>query len=151
MGKNWIDSSPKKYSNKKEKNKWKLNSTLWVTKEIQTSEEVQTSAFMVVQWQRICLLVKETRVPSLVQEDPTFHGEKKPVRCNHWAYAPEPGNRNCCALGPRLLKPGILGPLLQEKPPPRKAHAPQLQSSPHLLRLERSSNSSKDPAQPINK
>ena len=82
--------------------------------------------------------------PSLVQEDPTFHGAKKPT-C---AATTEPGSR---AWEPQLLKPGILELVLQEKLPPWKARAPQPQSSRHLLHLEESSSISEDPAQPMNK
>ena len=39
----------------------------------------------------------------------------------------------------------------QEKPPQCEAQAPQLESSPHLLQLEKSPCGNKDPAQPKSK
>ena len=39
-----------------------------------------------------------TQVWSLDQEDPTYHGETKPVCCNYWPRAPETENQlGACA------------------------------------------------------
>ena len=46
-----------------------------------------------------------TRVPALVQEDPTCRGAIKPVRHNYWACALEPMSHNYWAHVPQLLKP----------------------------------------------
>ena len=35
-----------------------------------------------VQWSRICLPIRGTWAPSLVQDDPTYHGSTKPVCCH---------------------------------------------------------------------
>ena len=64
-------------------------------------------ASLVAQWWRIRLPMQETRVQSLVQEDPTCHGATKSVSHNYWACAIETGIHNCwslCALQPVLHK-----------------------------------------------
>ena len=43
---------------------------------------------LVVQWIRISLLVKDTWVGSLVQEDPTHRGATNPM-CHHAAVQPQ--------------------------------------------------------------
>ena len=43
---------------------------------------------------RICLPVQETWVPSLIREDPTYHGATKPVYRNYRAHALEHVLRN---------------------------------------------------------
>ena len=65
--------------------------------------------FLVVQWLRICLPMKGTRVPSLVQEDSTCCGAAKPMCPNFWdcsrAHAPEqepPPQWEACALHQRV-------------------------------------------------
>ena len=63
--------------------------------------------------------MQETQVQSLVREDSTCHQDAKPMYHNY------------CAHQPRA------GALQQEKPPQWEAHAPQLESSPCLLRLEK--------------
>lgn len=45
---------------------------------------------LVVQWIRIFLPPQGTWIRSLLQEDPTHHGEMKPVCYNYWACAREP-------------------------------------------------------------
>ena len=45
---------------------------------------------LVAQWLRIHLPLQETRVWSLIQEDPTCHGATKPISHNYWACALEP-------------------------------------------------------------
>ena len=78
------------------------------------------------------LSMQETRVPSLVWEDPTCHRATKPMHHDYWACFR--------ARQPQLLKPFC----------PR-AHAPQ-QEKPQKweifsLKLEKSLDSSKDPAE----
>ena len=76
------------------------------------------------------------------------------------AWVPHPSSLCSRAWEPRPLRPRAAAAEawhprarapLQERPPPWKARAPQLQGSPRLLHLERSSISSEDPAQPLNK
>ena len=87
--------------------------------------------------------MQETRVWSLIWEDPTFLRATGPMY-NYWA----------CALKPRSLNYGSLSPrvhaLQQEKPLQREVHLPQLESIPCLPQLEKSSNN-EDPAQPTKK
>ena len=45
---------------------------------------------LVIQWIRTCLLMQETQVWSLVQEELTCQGKTKPLRHNYWACALEP-------------------------------------------------------------
>ena len=66
------------------------------------AKEYQTS--LVVQWIRIHLLMKETRVQAVVQEDPTCHGATKPMRPNCWACALGLSSCGCWACVPQLLK-----------------------------------------------
>ena len=50
------------------------------------SEAIKNSKYWtstVVQWLRICLLMQQTQVPYLVQEDPTCHRGTKPVSPNY--------------------------------------------------------------------
>ena len=42
-------------------------------------------ASLVVQWLRICLPTKGTRVWSLVQQDPTCRRAPKPMHCSYWS------------------------------------------------------------------
>ena len=101
--------------------------------------------------------MQETRVQSLVQQDPTYSGAPKAL-CHildlcSTAWEPPllspqtsrtetfTGNHNCWALGPQVLKrscPRACAPQW-EKPARGAAHAPQLERSPHA---------GKDPAQP---
>ena len=88
-------------------------------------EKLQTS--LVVQWLRIHLPMEGTWVPPLVQEDCTCLGATRPV-CYHYS-----------AFMPQLWKPTFSRArvLQQEKSLPGEAHAPQLESSPHSLQLEK--------------
>ena len=63
-------------------------------------------ASLVAQWQRIHLPMQETRVQSLIQEDPTCQGAAKPMCHNYWACALKPGSRNSWAWVLQLLSPG---------------------------------------------
>ena len=88
---------------------------------------------LVAQWLRIHLPTQETRVRSLVWEDPTCRGETKPVRQNYWACALEPASHNYWAHVPQLLKAACLEPVLRnkrshlnEKPAHRKKEQPPL-------------------------
>ena len=88
--------------------------------------------------------MKETRVQSLVQEDPTCCKATKPMCHNHWACALEPGCHSDWAPRRQLLKSAhsrACGPK-QEKSPPQEAHTPPPEKSLH---------SSEDPAQPKTK
>ena len=58
-------------------------SLLWTFQDI-------VKAFLLAHWQRICLPKQETRVQSLVPEDPTCHGATKPEHHNCWACTLEP-------------------------------------------------------------
>ena len=95
----------------------------------------------------------ETRIQSLSQENPTCRRATKPEHHNYWACALELGSCNYWTQVPQLLKPAGLSacPLQQEKPPKWDACVLQLESSPHLLQLEKSLCSTKDSAQPKNK
>ena len=63
-------------------------------------------ASLVAQWQRIHLPMQETRVQSLIQEDPTCQGAAKPMCHNYWACALKPGSRNSWAWVLQRLSPG---------------------------------------------
>ena len=91
-----------------------------------------------VQWLRICFLIQETQVWSLVWEDSTCHRATKPPCCNYWTHALEPMSRNYQAHMP-LLKPAhpTACALQQEKPPQWEARAPKLETSPGLSQLEK--------------
>ena len=84
--------------------------------------------------------MQKTRVWSLIWEDPIYYRETKPVRYNYWAHVPE------------LLKPvhprAHAMRSLQEKPLHWEACAPQLESRPCSLQLEKSVCSDEEPAQP---
>ena len=97
--------------------------------------------------------MQETQVQSLVQEDSTCCGATKPVHHSYWFCALEPRNHNYQAHELQLLKPSCPGARVsQEKPQKWEAWAPQLESSPHSLQLEKSPCSNEDLAQPnINK
>ena len=94
-------------------------------------------ASLMAQRLRICLPMQETRVWSLVWEDPTCCRATKPVHHNYWACALEPGSCNYWAPVP--LKPvrPRAHPLQQEEPLQWEVHALQLESSPHSLQLEK--------------
>ena len=74
--------------------------------------------------------MQETRVWSLVWEDPLCGGATKSIRHNYLALALE---AMLCTQ--------------QEKPPPGEAHTLQLESSLHSLQ-EKSLHSNKDPSEP---
>ena len=62
-------------------------------------------ASLVAQWQRIHLPMQETRVQSLIQEDPTCQGAAKPMCHNYWACALKPRSRNSWAWVLQMLSP----------------------------------------------
>ena len=68
---------------------------------------------------------------------------------SYWACSLDPGSHNYWAHVPQLLKPPHPGAcaVQQEKPSRWEAPVPQLESSPHLLQLEKGPRSSEDPAQ----
>ena len=110
-------------------------------------------ASLMAQWKRICLPLQETGVRSLVREDLIWRGATKPMHHNFWACAVEPSSCNYWVHESQLLKPLLpRARAPQEKPLQWEAFTPQLESSPYLRQLEKSSHSDKDPAQPkINK
>ena len=61
-------------------------------------------ASLVAQWSRIRLTMQETRVRSLIGEDPTCHEATKPVRHNYRACALEPRNQSI-GLKPTTTEP----------------------------------------------
>ena len=83
--------------------------------------------------------MQETRVQSLIQEDPTCRRATKPMCHNCWACALEPVSHNYWARMPQLLKPRhnrvhmlqLLSPraATTEAHTPR-AHAPQQEKPP---------------------
>ena len=80
-------------------------------------------AFLVTQWEIICLPIQETRV-SLVQEDPTCLGATKPMSHKYWPCALESCSLNYWAHVPHLLKPASSRTCApQEKPLQWEAHA----------------------------
>ena len=79
-------------------------------------------AFLVTQWEIICLPIQETRV-SLVQEDPTCLGAIKPMSHKYWPCALESCSLNYWARVPHLLKPASSRTCApQEKPLQFEAH-----------------------------
>ena len=85
-----------------------------LNRETETVENNQVRTSLVAQWLRICLPVQGTRVRSLVQEDPTYHGATKPVCQNYWACTT---TTEACA--PRAHAPQQEKPLLWEACAPR--------------------------------
>ena len=69
---------------------------------------------LMVQSLRIHMPMQGTRVPSLVQEDPTCCGATKPMCYNYWACALEPVSHNYWAHVPQLLKPTLLELVLRD-------------------------------------
>ena len=94
----------------------------------------ERGASLVVQWLRIRLPMQETRVQTLVREDPACRGATKPVHHNYWTSLLEPASHNYWARVPQLLKPACPGAhaLQQEKPPQWEACAPQWRVAPAL-------------------
>ena len=79
---------------------------------------------LVAQRLKIRLPMQGTQAQTLVWEDPTCHGEAKPVSHNYWACTLEPASHNYWACSPRAHAPQ------QEKLPQREAHAPQRRVAP---------------------
>ena len=75
--------------------------------------------------------MQQTRVRSLVQEEPTSCGATKPVHHNCWACAPEPGAAATEAHGPRAHAQQ------EERPPQWQACTPQLERSPRSLQADK--------------
>ena len=84
-------------------------------------------ASLVAQWLRICLLMQGTPIQSLEQEDAICHRVAKPESHNCWAHPPQ-------RLKPKRPRACILQ---QKKPLRWEACAPQLESCPHSLQLEK--------------
>ena len=86
-----------------------------------------SGTFLAVQWLRIHLSMQGTWVRSLVQEDPMCRKATVPARHNCWAHVPQLWKlsySSACALQP-------------EEPAQWEARAPQLESSPCSLQLEK--------------
>ena len=77
----------------KNKNHNKTNCDSYIYKR-NTHQIVYLGTSLVVQWLRVCLPMKETRVRVLIWEDPTCRGATKPVRHNYGACALEPASHN---------------------------------------------------------
>ena len=105
-------------------------------------------ASLVAQWERVCLPMQETRVWPVTREDPTCLGATKPVRHNYSACALESLSHNYWAHVLQLLKAehSRACALQWEKPPQWEAHPLHLESSPHLLQLEKSLCANTGPA-----
>ena len=82
--------------------------------------------------------MQETQVQSLIQEDPTCLGVTEPVSHNYWVCALEPRGRSyqACVPGAHALQ--------QEKTLQWEACAARLESSPRLLKLEKSPGCNED-------
>ena len=94
---------------------------------------------------RTHLPMQETRIQSLIQEDPTCPGATKPVRHNYWACALEPTSHNHWSRH-------TLQPALEEKPPQWEARTRQAtRQEPHSPQREKSPHSNEDPVQPKRK
>ena len=76
----------------------------------------------------------------LAPGDPTCPGATKPLGHNYKACAQEPRSRNYWSLRPRAHA------LQQERPPQWEALTPQLESSFHSLKLEKSPSSNEHPS-----
>ena len=76
--------------------------------------------------------MQETRVQSLVWEDPICRGATKPMHHNCWDCAIELGGHNYRAYEPQLLEPAFprAHDLRQEKPPQWEACRPQQRAAP---------------------
>ena len=103
-------------------------------------------ASLVAQWLRIHPPVQETRVQSLVWEDPTWHGATRPVQLNYWACALEPGNHSCWAHTPQPLKTARLCSATREASAMRNS-CTTARERPHSWQLEEHLHINKDPAQ----
>ena len=108
---------------------------------------------LVIQWLRINLPMQETRVWSLVQEDPTCHRATKLMSHNYWTCALDPASRNYWAHVPQLLKPSCprSSAPQQEKPPQWEAWALQWRVAPTCHNQRKSVLCNKNPAKPINR
>ena len=113
-------------------------------------KEYHQGASLVTQWKIIHLPVQETRVQSLIWEDPTCHGTTMPMHHSYWACALEPGSCNYWAHAlqlPKSTAPRAHAPQ-PEAPGQWEACTPQLESGPRSPQLEKSLCSKEDPAQP---
>ena len=136
------------------------------------SKTVSWGASMVDQWWRICLPMQETRVRSLIWEDPTCLGASKPMSHNYRAWAPQlqsphvttteagvpqslcPTTREAATMtslntaienSPCSLQPENSPCSLQLENSPCP---PQLEKSPCSLQPEKCPHNSEDPAHP---
>ena len=108
---------------------WELQPGHLVHRPSHTERAPRTS--LAAQWSRTCLPVHGTRVPSLTQRSHVPRGKActtatEPVLKSVGATTAEPRSPRACAT--------------------REARAPQLESSPRFLQLEKSPRSNEDPA-----
>ena len=94
-----------------------------------------------------CQSMQETRVWSLIWEDPTCQRATKPMCHNYWACALEPGSCTDWAHVPQLLRPAC-PQLQQEKSLQWEACVPELERSLHSPEPKKSPWNIVDPAQP---
>ena len=88
--------------------------------------------FLVAQWLRNCLPMQETRVQSLVWEDPTRLRATKPVSHNCWACALGPRNGNYWAQKLHYWSPCTLEPvLITRETTSVRTPCTAMQSTPH--------------------
>ena len=100
-------------------------------------------------WQRMHLPKQETRVPSPIREDPTFHKATTPVCHNYWACTLELGVHTRWAHPWQLLKPTALGPELRNKRSHHNGKPPRtIRQQPREPQPEKRPCSQQDPAQP---
>ena len=115
--------------------------TIWTAWAQLIPSRIHIGTFLVAQWLSIHLLMQETWVWSLVQEDLTCHRAAKPVCCNCWACGLEPGNLSYWAG-----MPWSLSPTTREIPAMRSSPT-AMKSSPSSPQLKKSPCSSEDPAE----
>ena len=85
-------------------------------------------ASLVAQWWGKPLPVQETRVWSLVREDPVCVGAAQPLQHGYWACGPEPGS---CHDGARCLEPALCKKRGHTVTSPSLATGGQLEKNPH--------------------
>ena len=79
-----------------------LNLYQHINKKLKKEWKFHLRASLVAQWWRTCLPMWETRIQSLIWEDPTHHEATKPVHHNYWARALEPGSHHTAEAQPKI-------------------------------------------------
>ena len=97
------------------------------------------SVFPVVQYKESACHCRRHRFNPWSRKISHITEQLSPMCHSFWAYALEPGSHNCWAHVKQLLKPSCprACALQQEKPLQWEAGAPQLESSPCSLQLEK--------------